>query len=157
MRTALTLTLLGAAALIAQESDLDKRYGYDVNIDRYPQAKPTDAMQSILKCIQDNQLDYMLAQLADPAFVDKRVAENVTRFQGKEEAKIVLAFDLLVKQTAEHFRDDPTLVREMKRISEEGEWTVENDQASAKLPILPGRTVNMKQIKGRWFLENKQK
>jgi hypothetical protein len=157
MRVAFILALLGTTVLAAQEVDLDKRYGFDVNTEKYAQAKPEDAMKSIITCIQNGQHDYMLAQLADPAFVDRRVAENMMQFQGKEEARRVLAFDLLVKQTADHFRDDPTLLREMKRITEEGEWMVDNDKAMASLPILPGRAVFMKQIKGRWFLENKQK
>lgn len=149
---------LSVAFLHAQDNtEATKRYGFPLNVERFPQAKPQEALQSIIKAAQENKVDYLLAQLAEPSFVDKRVAENAQLFQGKEEAKKVLAFDLLVKQTTEHFRDDPTLVRELKKISEDGEWNIENDQGVARFALLPGRAVYMKQVMGRWYLENKQK
>jgi len=159
MRFALLLTaFLAVAGLAAQDNtEPEKRYGFEISLEGFPQAKPEETLKSVIKAVQENKIDYLLARLADPTFVDKQVAEKAALFQGKEEAKKILGFNMLVKQTEEHFRDDPTLVRELKTILEKGEWSIENDQGVAKFALLPGRAVFVKQIMGRWFLENKQK
>src|SRR5207253_2116312 len=116
-------------------------------------------LASIVKAIQNKRVDYLLAHLADPEFVDKRVAENKAMLVGSEEAKIILAFDRLVKETAEHFQEDPLLVKELLKFAraDKEAWEVDEEKASAKLKELPGRQVFLKKIGERWFLENRQK
>src|SRR5947209_5976667 len=67
-----SLALVNAGA--AQDQDkLGKRYGLDVNPGFYPQKTPQEALLSIAKAIESRRLDYLLAHLADPRFVDDTV------------------------------------------------------------------------------------
>jgi hypothetical protein len=158
MRLGLSLLLVGVAAGAAQqEGTNDKRYGYEVEGVKYPQGAPDVALKSVLQAIDDRRIDYLMAQLADPVFVDKKVGEYKSRFEGPEPARLTLAFDRLVKETARYFQDDPTLVRELRRFAKEGEWKLEEPAAVASVKGLPGRQVFMRKVQGRWFLENKQK
>src|SRR5271167_1104851 len=78
------------------------RYRIPANYEKYPQDKPNAALTSTVKAIELGQIDYLLAHLADPAFVDKRIQEyraQVTQ-DVKEESKTLLAFDRLVSETS---------------------------------------------------------
>src|SRR5262245_55933096 len=50
-----------------------KRYGVTRDAKSYPQASAKEALASVLKAIRDRKFDYLVAHLADPAFVDDRV------------------------------------------------------------------------------------
>ena len=116
---ALILMLVGLDAVAGQQAgeSVNKRYGHEIEPAKYPQGSPDVALKSVLQAIDDRRIDYLMAQLADPAFVDKKVAEYKNRFQGPERARITLAFDHLVKETARYFQDDPSLVRELRRFA----------------------------------------
>jgi len=160
MRLALALLLIGLGTCAAQQEGADplaKRYGYEVEPAKYPQGSPDVALKSILQAIDDRRIDYVMAQLADPVFVDKKVTEYKSRFQGPEPARITLGFDRLVKETARYFQDDPSLVRELRRFAKDAEWKLEEPAAVASVKGLPGRQVFMRKIQARWFLENRQK
>jgi hypothetical protein len=148
------------ATAFAQEPDkLAKRYGFEVNTTTYPQESPQKALASVVKAIQNGRVDYLLAQLADPAFVDRRVAEYKGQLVGSEDAKTILAFDRLVKETSEHFREDPLLVKEMQQFvrADKEAWDADEDKATARLKELPGRQIFLKKLGERWFLENRRK
>jgi hypothetical protein len=159
MRFGSLLLLLCVGAVVAQEGDEDKlarRYSIDVNEDIYPQKKPEEALKSVVKAIGAGHIDYLLAHLADPGFVDKKVAEYRGLYKGKETSRTVLAFDRLVSETTKHFRDDPLLVAELKRFANEGEWKTEDKLAAATAKSVPGRQVSMRKVQDRWFLENRR-
>jgi hypothetical protein len=164
LRMPWTLVALAGFSLVAnlhaQEKDkLAKRYGLVVNATIYPQESPTQALASVVKAIQNGRIDYLLAQLADPEFVDRRVAEYRSDLVGPADARTILAFDRLVKETAEHFREDPLLVKELQKFirAEKEAWEVDEDKATGKLKELPGRHVFLKKIQDRWFLENRRR
>jgi hypothetical protein len=163
VRPPMLLLMMTAGVMVAshaQEPDkLAKRYGFEVNATVYPQESPLKALASVVKAIQNGRIDYLLAQLADPQFVDRRVGEYKTQLVGSEDAKTILAFQRLAKETADHFREDPLLVKEMQRFvrAEKEAWEVDEDKATAKLKELPGRAVFLKKIQERWFLENRRK
>jgi hypothetical protein len=159
MRLGLTLILVGLATAAAQQegNGLAKRYGHEAEPAKYPQASPDLTLKSVLQAIADRRIDYLMAQLADPVFVDKKVAEYKNRFEGPEAARITLAFDRLVKETSRYFQDDPALVRELGRFAKDGEWKLEEPAAAASVKDLPGRQVFMRKVQGRWFLENRQR
>jgi hypothetical protein len=154
---AVVLLALGYAGQQEGTDPLAKRYGYEVEPAKYPQGSPDVALKSVLRAIDDRRIDYLMAQLADPAFVDKKVGEYKAAFQGPEPARITLAFDRLVKETARYFRDDPGVVRELRRFARDAEWKLEEPTAIASVKGLPGRQVFMRKVQGRWFLENKQR
>ena len=155
MRTA--FVLLFALAVGQAPSKLAKRYGLDVNLNQFPQKTPKDSVESIANAIEGNRVDYLLAHLADPEFVDKRVGEYTKALVGSDEAKTSLAFDRLVKETALFYKTDPLLVKELREFARSGEWEGDDQKATAKVKTVPTRRVFLKKIEDRWFLENRQK
>jgi hypothetical protein len=153
----LVMFVLGNLAGAQDQDRLAKRYGFDVNLSFYPQKTPKETLLSIGKAIENNRMDYLLAHLADPKFVDETVADykNTIR-QGEEKAKVFLAFDRLVNETTQYFLEDPTLVKELRRFALEAEWEGNESQAVGTLKEVQGRKVFLRKYEDRWFLENKQ-
>lgn len=140
---------------LGQESALHKRYGYDVQPLVYAQKTPQEAVTSIVRALDRNRYDYLMAHLADPRFVDPRVKaimKDIT--QGSEEGRAIVAFDKLVKEIKDHFLEDAALIREMRLFAAQADWDVEGDRAVGVNPQLQGRQVVLRRIEDRWFLEN---
>src|SRR5579885_855243 len=142
-RIAVVVLLVGVTASPAQTPGA-KRYGIEPDVEAYPQKTPKEALASVLKAIDAGRMDYLMAQLADPQFVDERVKN----YAG--------GFDDLVKETTTKFSQDAASIKEMRRILREGEWQEGDASASAHLKDKE-RTVFLKKIGDRWFLENRQK
>ncbi len=136
------------------------RYGFDYSPQLYPQGSPKDAMKSIVRAIDARRLDYMLAQLADPKFIDGQIAEYRKQIQnqkkGNEEAQTFFAFDRLVRETAEYYLNDPILVKELRRFAKHAAWEENEDLATGTVKEVPARKVFLRRIGDRWFLENRQ-
>jgi len=151
---------LVAMTATAQDEKPDKesaRFGFDYTPSLYPQKTPNEAVKSIVKAIDNKRVDYLLAQLADPKYVDAQVAQYRALFtKGKEEARTFLAFDRLVNETVEYFLSDPVLVKELRLFARDAKWDVEDDVAAGSVKDVPGRKVFLKHIGERWFLENRQ-
>jgi hypothetical protein len=151
--------LIGGWGAAEAQEKLIIRYGVPATYDKYPQDNPKGALASVVKAIELGQIDYLVAHLADPGFVDKRVGEFRSQVTEdlKEDAKTLLAFDRLVKETTEHFKADPAAVKELQQFARSGEWTVQNDAAEAKVASVPTRHVFMKKSQQLWYLEDRQK
>ena len=121
-----------------------RRYGIDPSPNTYPQDDPKATLGSVIKAMEGKKIDYLLAQLADPKFVDRRVR----LYDGK--------FESLVKETAGHLANDPTLLKTLKRMAREGEWEVGDAAASVSLKDNKEKRVFLKKIGNRWFFENRQ-
>jgi hypothetical protein len=166
MRYHLALLLMVLPLLPATAQDDEKkpgdgkvmpRFGFEYVPKLYPQEKPQDAIASVIKAIDAHRIDYLLAQLADAKFVDAQVAQYRALYPGgKDEARTFLAFDKLVKETGEYFLSDPVLVRELRVFAREAAWDINEDIALGSVKDLPARKVFLRNIGGRWFLENKQ-
>jgi hypothetical protein len=139
-------SLVLVAGSAAQDTGTSKRYQIAANLDTYPQATPKETLASVLAAIENQRVDYLLAQLAEPDFVDKRV-EQV--YGGN--------FDELVKETTTKLTDSPGMAKELQRFLKEGEWESGDGTATAKLKDIKDRQVYMKKIGQRWYLENRQK
>jgi hypothetical protein len=135
---------------------LAKRYGYSFEPSLFAQKTPQEAMQSIIKALDGKKIDYLLAHLADPKFVDDRVAEYMSLQKGKEDARIVFAFERLVRETATHFQEDPLLVKELRQYVKDAEWDVQETSAVGTLKSVSPRRVFLRKLEDRWFLENRQ-
>src|SRR5262245_30553229 len=126
-----SILLAGAPAQNKDKSG--KRYLIAPNLELYPQDTPENALASAIKAIQEKKFDYLLAQLTDPEFVDRQVqqhAEARKSHQGSEKLKEVAAFDEFVKEVTTHLTEDPTLLKDLKRIAK-GEWERGDTTASA--------------------------
>jgi hypothetical protein len=136
------------------------RYGIDLDTKSYPQNTPKDALGSVIKAVAEKQIEYLLAQLADPAFVDQRVAATAAKMGpnvgGNE--KNALAFRQFVQITMDSFQKDPSKLSDLRRFYQDGEWQEEGDNAVATLKGLPSRKVFMKKIApDRWALLDREK
>jgi hypothetical protein len=158
------LTVLGlfvAGAFSDAQDEVKKkamvRFGFEVDEITYPQQNAKDALKSIVVAIDRKRVDYMLAQLVDPAYVDYWIEQYKRDFVlGKEEGRRLLAFDRLTKETNQHFQNDPLVVKELRVFVRDAKWTDEGESALATVDSIPARKVFLKKIGERWFLENKQ-
>jgi len=134
---------------------LVKRYGHEFSPNLYPQKTPEEAMQSIVRALDAGRVDYLIAHLADPNFVDPRIADYKAFYKGGDEGRIVLAFERLVRETMLHFREDPVLLKELRLFSKETAWETKDEEAVGTIKNSP-RRVYLRKLEDRWFLENRQ-
>jgi hypothetical protein len=123
-----------------------KRYGIEANLRDYPQETPKETLASVLRAIEKGRINYLLAHLADPAFVDQRVKQ----VYGGD-------FDELVRETSNKLTGNPDAVKELDRFLKEGEWEAAETTAAVKLKDVKDRQVFFRKIGQRWYLENRQK
>jgi hypothetical protein len=146
---AVFVLMLASPALQAQQ-DQDatppRRYGVLLNQQNYPQEDAKQALASVVKAIDRQRIDYLLAHLADPDFVDERVKEV---YGGN--------FDELVKETTAKLKDNPAEAKLLERFLKEGEWDAKENTATASLKDVKDRQVFMKKVGKSWYLENKQR
>jgi hypothetical protein len=138
MRTSIALWL-GLVALAGAGAD-GTRYGVAVDLKTYPQATAREALMSVLKAVEAKRFGYLVAQLADPAFVDDRVK----RLYGGR-------FEDQVEDT--RARLDPSTVKLLGRFLEDGEWKEEPDRVTVRLKDCE-RRLYFKNGRGRWFMEH---
>jgi hypothetical protein len=139
------------------DSKLLIRYNFQVNLSKFPQKTPQDAMKSLVKALGDEQFGYLVAQLVDPGYVDPKIALYRNAYpQGSEQGKTLLAFKRLLKETSDHFREDPVLLKELRLFAKEAEWDMGEDRATGTVKQLAGRHVFFRKYEDRWFLENRQ-
>ncbi|HYT91841.1 MAG TPA: hypothetical protein VEL76_24210 [Gemmataceae bacterium] len=151
--------LAGASAQTAGKGKPVVNFNVEADFDKYPQKTPQEALNSVVKALTDRRVDYLLAHLADPAFVQAKLKILKAQMSASltDDTKATLAFQRLVKATDEHFRDDPTKVRELGRFAKDGEWATAESGAAASLKLLPARKVFLKKVQDRWYLEDRDK
>src|SRR5262245_42923796 len=117
MRSATVMIVLGLAGVVAAQegSKLASRYGVEYLAERYPQKTPQEALQSVVRAIENKKIEYLVAHLADPDYVDRTINEYKAAAKGGDEAKAILAFERLVKETEQYYIEDPSVLRELRR------------------------------------------
>jgi len=142
---ALLIGLVCVAGVLGQDDSQSpaKRYGISLDAREFPQDTPKKTLESALKAISDRRVDYLLAHLADPQFVDERVRKN---HAGK--------FDEFVKESASKLSNEPESIKQLHRFLKEGEWEEGAASASARLKDVKER-VFLRKVKDRWYLENR--
>ena len=133
------------AAGDAKEPAPAKRYGVEADLKAYPQATPKEALASVVKAVEGRRIDYLVAQLSDPDFVDRRVKETGGDFDG------------LVKEATAKLVDDPGPARQLQRLLKDGDWDVKDERASVHVKDAGSRWCYFRKSDGRWFLENRFK
>lgn len=182
--SASTLASVLVSALAQDSGMLRSRYNIEFNPIIYPQKTPQEALKSAVKAFDSDRYDYLLAHLADPKFVDARVAEYVTLIYGKDllqkeeieiaresdpkkmkrlrvekdlrdRARFVVAFNRMVIETKKHHVEDPVLRKELRLMVREGEWDVEDDKATVTLKKVTTRKAIFRKRDDRWFQEER--
>jgi hypothetical protein len=132
-------------AFAQQQPTLNPRYGLEFDTDGYPQNTPKETLASLLKAIEQRKVDYLLAHLADPLFVEARVADV---HKG--------SFPAMVQETIVKLRDDPEGIALLRRFLKEGEFDNQEMEGRATLKDMKDRLF-FKRYETRWFLENRRK
>ncbi|MGE3806961.1 MAG: hypothetical protein AB7K24_20045 [Gemmataceae bacterium] len=127
----------------AQEVKFVKRHGVSLSENDYPQKTPKECLDSVIKAIEMRKIDYLLAHLADPDFIDDRAR--------------TIGFPEVVKEATAKLADDPGVIKELKRFAREGEWDKGEEATSVRLKDNKFRIIFLKKIKERWYMENRQK
>jgi hypothetical protein len=143
MRAAVILLIAGTLAFA---QGVKKRYGVELDRENFPQDSPKEALDSIVKAIQMKKIDYLVAHLADPEFVDQRVKEvHGGRFED------------LVRETTSQLIDNPDTVKIFRRFLKEGKWEGEKGAAASAKVNGVKDTLYFRKVDDRWFLENRKK
>src|SRR5262249_10026156 len=151
MRTGVLLLIgiIGVNPLQAQAPKDAKppapRYGVEPNLENYPQGTPQETLGSVLKAIEANKINYLLAHLTDPPWVDQRVKQV---HNGK--------FEEMVEETTNKLAHDRGTIKELRRFLTEGTWETSDATASAQLKDVKNRRVYLRKLEGRWFFESRQ-
>src|SRR5207248_7624420 len=98
MRAAVILgvfvVLVGSAPAQKKDEPPAKRHGVEPDLDGYPQTTPKDALRSMIRAADAGRFDYLVAQLADPDWVDGRV-------------KVLGSFERLMQGVRDNFANNP--------------------------------------------------
>ncbi len=116
-----------------------RRYNVEVDLKTFPQGTPQETLGSILKAVEMRRADYILAQLADPQFVDRRVKET--------------SYEALLAEATAKLVDDPGAVKQLRAFLKDGKWDVEEGTASVSLKETSDRSVSFCRADGRWFIK----
>lgn len=136
----------------------DVRYRIEVNLDRFPQKKPQEALLSVVKTVAEKRFEYLLAQLSLPETVDARVLRIAETFtMGSLEDRKFIAFETVARETEKYFLKDPDLLKEMRLFAAGAMWEEKDGLAIATTKDLPGRKMIFRKLEGRWFLENRSR
>ena len=140
---ALMAVLMACDLVLSQEKKAEPppRFGVKSDLEAYPQSSAKEAMKSIAIALERTRMDYILAHLTDPLFVDAKVKE----FNGN--------FEAFARNADEHLAD-PKRRQEFLRFLKEG--TVEESGTSAKVTLkdVPKKQLTFRQSGGRWFMDN---
>ena len=134
------------------------RFGFLLDEELYAQRMPAEAMRAVVTAIDRRRVDYMLAHLTDPVYVDSWVNQYKKDFAlGTDDGRRLLAFERLARETNLYYQNDPLIVKDLRVFAREAKWTEEGDTAVGVVEkTIPARKVFMKKIGERWFLENRQ-
>ena len=135
------VVLLSAAALAADAPA--KRFDVEADPKTYPQATPEEALASVLKAAVGKRADYIVAHLADPEFVDRRVRET--------------SHDELLAETTAKLVDDPGAAKQLRALLDKGTWQKEGATATVARKEGSDRLASFVQTDGRWFLKQPYK
>ena len=129
-----------------QTKEPPKRYGINADLENYPQSDAKTAFASVLKAIDSKKIDYLLAQLSDPQWVDERVQKV---HGGK--------FESAVKETTDLLTREPGTIEELHRFLRDGTWEGDETEARVTVKDLADHQVSFRKIENRWYLKNEKK
>ena len=157
--TLLVVALLGAIS--SGQGDEKKksarRFGFDVDQETFPQKTPAEAMKSIGLALDRKKVDYVLAHMTDPSYVDYWVGRYKVDFpKASESGKELLAFERLVAETNLYFQNDPLIVKDLRIFAKDAKWEEKDDVAIGTVETIAARKVFLRKVGERWFLKNEQ-
>ena len=137
------ILVLTAAANGQDKAAKETRYGIAPDAKTYPQSTAKETLTSVLNAVEFKRVDYVVAQLAEPSFVDDRVK----RLYGGRFAEQV---------DDTRARLDPLTIKQLQRFLKDGDWQEDKDRVTVRLKD-DKRCLYFKKDNGRWFVENTNK
>ena len=132
------------APLTAQAVKESGRFGIALDEASFPQNSPENLRKSLLKALNSDKIEYMLAHLADPSFIDKNVREV---HEGN--------FAKQVAETREKLKKG--LKSPLESLLKEGKLNASEKSASLTDPALKDFIITMKLENNKWYMENNKK
>lgn len=120
------------------------RYGIAVDDAAFPQNTPENLRKSLLKALESDKIDYMLAHLAHPAFIEKNVREV---HEGD--------FSKQVSETKEKLKNG--LKTPLETLLKTGKLESSEKAGTIKDPALKDFVIHMKLENNKWYMENNKK
>lgn len=120
------------------------RYGIAVDEATFPQNSPENLRKSLLKALESDKIDYMLAHLAHPAFIEKNVREV---HEGD--------FSKQVSETKEKLKNG--LKTPLETLLKTGKLESSEKAGTIKDPGLKDFVIHMKLENNKWYMENNKK
>lgn len=134
-----TLLFVGWASMATAQA----RHGFEPDLKTYPQATPKETLASLIAAIENKRIDYVLAQLTEPEWVDSRVKDS-----GK--------FSTVLDEAKDKLLDDPAPLKQLKQFAKDGEWIMaDSSTASVSHKDVVGRQAFFRKIGDRWYLLNR--
>lgn len=128
----------------AQNVKESGRYGIALDEASYPQNNPENLRKSLLKALNSDKIDYLLAHLAHPLFIDKNIREV---HEGD--------FSKQVSETQEKLKNG--LKSPLESLLKNGNLESLDKTATIKDPTLKDFVIFMKLENNKWFMENIKK
>ncbi|QVL33394.1 hypothetical protein KIH39_05635 [Telmatocola sphagniphila] len=150
MRSVATIIMLVLASLplAAQEKKekeiVQTRFGVLPNVELYPQSEPKELLNSVVKALQQGRVEYLLAHLTDPSFIESRMRNSNA------------SFSELVEVAKAKLKEDPDLYRSIRIIAREGELAEQGDVAMFSQKDFKDRKIFVVKIGQRWFIRNER-
>lgn len=119
-----------------------KRFGILQDSATFEQKTPMQLRKSLLVALESKRIDYLLAHLADPEFIDQTVQKH---YEGK--------FEGLVKESAGKLIGTP-LGNQLQAILKEGVLDIQKNKATIKHPAHKDKTLYFRKSRELWYLEN---
>lgn len=120
------------------------RYGIPIDEAAFPQNSPENLRKSLLKALESDKIDYMLAHLAHPAFIEKNVREV---HEGD--------FSKQVSETKEKLKNG--LKTPLETLLKKGKLESSEKAGTIKDPTLKDFVIHMKLENNKWYMENNKK
>lgn len=130
--------------LPAQAVRENTRYGIALDEVSFPQSTPENLRKSLLKALNTDKIEYLLAHLAHPVFIDKNVREV---HEG--------SFAKQVAETREKLKKG--LKSPLEALLKDGKLEASEKSAFLKDPTLKDFIIYMKLENNKWFMENNKK
>ena len=133
-----------AALLPAHAVKESGRFGIPLDEASFPQNSPENLRKSLLNALNSDKIEYMLAHLADPSFIDKNVREVHEGDFAKQ-----------VAETREKLKKG--LKSPLESLLKEGKLSASEKSASLKDSALNDFIISMKLENNKWYMENNKK
>ena len=180
MRSIISLGLLvllspHAAGQIKEE----RRFRVLYNAELYPQATPHQSVRALLRALDKERYDYLIAFLLEQNYVNDQLRITAANFEQAARAQVEgekleakgfdqafirnrvreLAeqanFENLARRIRTKLDEDSEAVKELRKLYREGDLVEAGDTATLKHPDLKDRQLFFRNVNGRWYIENK--